>query len=180
MEDKILKLLRRPGHVPANVPELLQLLDLPRNQQQNLQHALRHLETKGQILRTKGNRYIFAQEADLVPGVISINRGGKGFLQPDELGLGEIVVPESATATALNGDRVLVRREVIPQGLRGPRAGDETGSVVRILERKRSQFVGTLQRSQQFLYVVPDDSRIAVHIYVQPPRDVGRPAQVGD
>src|SRR5688572_18481096 len=175
MEEKILKLLQGPGYAPANVPELLQLLDLPRKQQQNLQHALRRLETKGQILRTKGNRYIFSQEADLVPGVISINRGGKGFLQPDEPGLGEIVVPESATATALNGDRVLVRREVIPQGLRGPRAADETGSVVRILERKRSQFVGTLQRSsQQFLYVVPDDSRIALHIYVQPPRDVGR------
>lgn len=180
MEEKILKILRRPGYAPANVPELLQLLDLPPKQQQNLQHALRHLETKGQILRTKGNRYIFAQEADLIPGVISINRSGKGFLQPDEPGLTEIVVPESETATALNGDRVLVRREVIPQGLRPPQAGDATGSVVRILQRKRSQFVGTLQSSKQFLFVVPDDSRIAQHIYVPPPRDVGRKANVGD
>jgi ribonuclease R len=181
MEEKILELLRRPGHVPANVPELLQLLDLPRNQQQPLQHALRHLETRGLILRTKGNRYILAQEADLVPGVISINRGGKGFLQPDEPGLPEIVVPESATATALNGDRVLVRRDVSPQGLRGPKTpSDSTGSVVRILERKRLRFVGTLQTSKQFLFVIPDDSRIAQHIYVPTPRDVGRPAHVGD
>lgn len=180
IEDKILKLLLRPGYAPANVPELLQLLDLPRNQQQNLQYAIRHLETKGQILRTKGNRYILAQQADLIPGVISINRGGKGFLQPDEPGLAEIVVPESATGTALNGDRVLVRREVPAQGLRPPQTGDATGSVVRILERKRMQFVGTLQSSKQFLYVVPDDSRIAQHIYVPPARDTGRPAQVGD
>src|SRR4029078_2087584 len=141
-EDTILKLLLRPGYAPANVPELLQLLDLPRNQQQTLQYALRHLETKGQILRTKGNRYILAQQADLIPGVISINRGGKGFLQPDEPGLAEIVVPESATGTALNGARVLGRREVPAQGLRPPQAGDATGSVVRILERKRMQFVG--------------------------------------
>src|SRR4051812_37418 len=166
MEEKILKLLCRADYAPANVPELLDLLKLPRNQQQTLQHALRILEKKGQILRTKGNRYIFAQEADLVPGIISINRGGKGFLQSDEAGVAEIVIPESATATALNGDRVLVRRDTTPQGLRGPRASDATGSVVRILERKRSQFVGTLQSSRQFLFVIPDDSRIAQHIYV--------------
>src|SRR5688572_17439133 len=84
MENSIVQLLRGPGYAPANVPELLHLLNLPRKQQQNLQEALQSLETRGEILRTKGNRYILAREADLVPGVISINRGGKGFLQPDD------------------------------------------------------------------------------------------------
>jgi ribonuclease R len=52
--------------------------------------------------------------------------------------------------------------------------------VVRILERKRTQIVGTLQQSRQFLYVIPDDPRIPHDIYVPPPRDVGRPANPGD
>ena len=56
----------------------------------------------------------------------------------------------------------------------------ETGTVIRILERKRTQIVGTLQRSKQFLYVIPDDPRMPHDIYVPPPRDVGRPANVGD
>jgi ribonuclease R len=51
---------------------------------------------------------------------------------------------------------------------------------VRILERRRTQVVGTLQRSNKFLYVVPDDPRMRQDIYVPEPRDVGRPAQVGD
>ncbi|HXF09197.1 MAG TPA: ribonuclease R, partial [Desulfuromonadaceae bacterium] len=70
----------------------------------------------------------------------------------------------------------LVRRDVRRRGAEGP----ETGAVVRILERSRTQIVGTLQRSRQFLFVIPDDPRMPHNIYVPPPRDVGRPAHEGD
>ncbi|MEO6335435.1 MAG: ribonuclease R [Verrucomicrobiota bacterium] len=180
MNEKILKLLSRTDYRPSNVPELLKRLGLLPNQQQELQQVLRQLEKNGEIVRTKGNRYITSCEADLISGVLKINRQGKGFLQPDQTGLQEIVVPESATSTALHGDRVLVRRDVRPQGLRQGSPDDLTGTVVRILERKRAQIVGTLQRSKQFLYVIPDDPRIPHDIYVPPATDVGRPAQIGD
>ena len=55
--------------------------------------------------------------------------------------------------------------------------GPMTGTVVRVLERKRSRMVGTLQQSKQFLFVIPDDPRIPHDIYVSPPRDAGRPAR---
>jgi len=180
MNEKILKLLGRKDYVPANLPELLRLLGRPPKAQQELQQELRELTRSGHIARTKGNRYILCFEADLVPGRIRINRQGKGFLLPDELGLKEIMVPESATGTAFNEDRVLVRREVKPRRPGAPPQLQETGSVVRILERARTQIVGTLQRSRQFLYVIPDDPRIPHDIYVPEPRDVGRPARTGD
>jgi ribonuclease R len=179
LPQAILRLLERKDYTPCNVPQLLHLLDCHPNQQQALQKALRALEESGQIIRNKGNRYIQSREADLVPGVIRMNRQGKGFLEPDEAGLKEIVVPENATATALHGDTVLVRRDVARR--RGPSDRDEiTGTVVRILKRKRTQIVGTLQSSKQFLYVIPDDPRIPHDVYVPPARDTGRPANVGD
>ena len=67
-----------------------------------------------------------------------------------------------------------------PKGLRPDTAEPGTGAVIRILERQRTQIVGTLQRGRQFLYVIPDDPRIPHDIYVPEPRDVGRPAHVGD
>ncbi|HET9887541.1 MAG TPA: RNB domain-containing ribonuclease, partial [bacterium] len=138
-------------------------------------------EHAGRITRTKGNRYILSLEADLIPGRLQVNRAGKGFLQPDDTGLKEIMIPAEATGTALHGDRVLVRRNVRTRGLRPDRgATQETGSVIRILERKRSQLVGTLQRGRQFLYVIPDDPRMQQDILVPEPRDVGRKANVGD
>ena len=180
MEQHILKLLGQEDYVPSNVPELVNLLDLLPGQQQELQAELRGLEKAGRIIRTKGNRYIAARSADLVPGRIQINRQGKGFLQPDDGELKEIMIPQEATSTALHGDRVLVRREVRARGLRTDRPGQETGAVIRILERKRTQIVGTLQKGREFLYVVPDDPRMPHDIYVPPARDVGRPAMVGD
>ena len=180
MEEKILSLLARRDYAPSNVPELLRQLRLPPNRQHDLQRALRGLEHSGRIARTKGDRYIQSREADLVAGRIRINRQGKGFLQPDDPGLKEIMIPPGATSTALHEDRVLVRRDVKPAGLRQDRAAEETGAVIRILERRRTQIVGTLQRSRQFLYVIPDDPRIPHDVYVPPPRDVGRPANVGD
>jgi len=179
LPQAILRLLERQDYAPANVPQLLQRLGCRPEQQQALQKALRSLEENGQIIRNKGNRYIQAREADLVPGVIRMNRQGKGFLEPDEPGLKEIVVPENATSTALHGDRVLVRRDVSRR--RSPSERDEiTGSVVRILKRQRDQIVGTLQSSKQFLFVIPDDPRIPHDIYVPPARDTGRPANIGD
>jgi ribonuclease R len=179
MGENIVKLLGRQDYVPSNVPELLRRLGLRPDDQHPLQEALHGLEKSGRIVRTKGNRYILAQQADLVPGVLRVNRQGRGFLQPDDAAVQEIVVAESATSTALHGDRVLVRRDARP----GPRraAGEPvTGSVVRVLERKRSRIVGTLRQSKQFLFVIPDDPRIPHDIYVTPPREAGRPARVGD
>lgn len=181
MENRLLKLLGDPAYTPSNVPQLVKALHLRAGQQQELQAVLKDLVTKGLILRTKGNRYIQAAEADLVPGVISINRAGKGFVQPDEPGLGEITVAERNTDTAMHGDRVLVRRDVRPQGLRKPTSPEEnTGKIVRILERKRSQFVGTLMVTKQALFVKPDDPRLPAAVMVPPPKDVGRKANPGD
>ena len=178
MREQIIRLLEQKHYVAANVPELLRALRLVPNQQQELQAALLKLEQTGEVARIKGNRYILPREADLIPGRIRMNRAGKGFLAPDDSTLKEIAIAESATGTALHEDRVLVRREVRRKNFR---AGDQdTGSVVRILERRRTQIVGTLQQSKQFLYVIPDDPRIPHDVYVTPPRDVGRPARVGD
>src|SRR3954469_2754509 len=176
MQERILATLGRKEYVPLNVPELLKDLRLAPSQQQALQSALRSLEQAGRIARIKGNRYILPGDADLIPGRIRMNRSGKGFLQPDDPGLKEIMIPESATSTALHEDRVLVRRDS-----RGPRDGAQAiGEVIRILERKRTRLVGTLQRGKQFLFVIPDDPRISHDVYVPEPRDVGRPAHEGD
>ncbi len=180
MEEKILKLLGRKRYLPSNIPELLTQLKLPANEQQSLQDSLKEMERTGQVARIKGNRYILPKEADLVPGRIQITRGGRGFLMPDEAGAGEIAIPANATGTAMNDDRVLIRLDVKPQGKRTKTDDPQSGTVVRILERRRTQIVGTLKKGQQFLYVVPDDSRFQQDITVPPAKDTGRPAHPGD
>ena len=181
MEDKILSLLKRPNYTPQNGEELRVQLGLRPGQQRELEHVLAQLERTGQIARIKqGNRYALPLAADLVPGRIRMNRAGVGFLQADDPKVPTIRIAQDATGTAMHGDHVLVRRDVLPRVPRRNERDEPTGRVVRVLERARTQLVGTLQRGKQFLYVIPDDPRITHDIYVPPSRDTGRPAQVGD
>jgi ribonuclease R len=176
----LLELTGARDYLPADCMELMKRLRLPAEREADLKATLDELERLGRLARIKGHRYVQPRDADLIPGRIRINRQGKGFLQPDEAGIREIVIPESATGTALHEDRVLVRRDVPPKGLRPEAATPVTGTVVRILERRRTRIVGTLQSSRKFLFVIPDDPRIPHDIYVPPSRDTGRPARPGD
>ncbi len=180
VNEQLLRLLEQKTYFPSNVPELLRLLRLPRDQQQILQLALRELEQSGQVARIKGNRYVISRQADLIPGRIRMNRQGRGFVRPDDSRLPEISIPAGATGTAMHEDRVLVRPEVRLRTATSGAPDQPTGTVLRVLERYRTQIVGTLRRSPRFLYVIPDDPRIPHDIYVPEPRDVGRPAYVGD
>lgn len=180
MKDQTIRLLSHKNYVPLTAENLQRHLRVHPERQREFELILRKLEQTGQIARIKGNRYVRPREADLIPGRIRMNRQGKGFLQPDDTGLKEIAIPESATGTALHEDRVLVRRDVRPKGLRPDAAEITTGAVVRVLERRRTQIVGTVQRGRQFLYVIPDDPRMPHDFYVPEPRDMGRPVRMGD
>jgi ribonuclease R len=180
MEQKILKRLGHKDYTPADSAQLLEDLRLEPGRKRELKSALRSLERAGEIACIKGHRYILPGEADLIPGRIQITRNGRGFLTPDHPGHGEIAIPANQTGTALHDDHVLVRLDVRPKGTRKTVDQPATGSVIRVLERRRTQFVGTLQQGRQLLYVVPDDPRMQHDIAVPQPRDVGRPARTGD
>ena len=65
----------------------------------------------------------------------------------------------------MHRDRVVARisRDEPHERIKGRREG----RVIRILERAHDTIVGTLQRSRNFYYVVPDDPRIVHDIYVR-------------
>ena len=180
MEEKILHLLAQKNYVPLSAENLMRHLHVPPDREPEFARALRKLERDGEIALIKASRYVRTSDADLIPGRIRRMkpRGQRVVFSLDDSSLKEIAIPESATGTSLNEDRVLVRRDVRRKNFR---EGDqETGTVVRILERKRTQIVGTLAQGRNSLYVIPDDPRMPHDIYVPPARDVGRPARVGD
>jgi ribonuclease R len=178
MEQRILNLLAQKDYVPLSAENLQRHLRVPPDRAPEFARALRKLERDGAIALIKASRYVRTTDADLIPGRIRMNRAGKGFLQPDDSSLKEIAVAETATGTALHEDRVLVRRA--PRGKYFRDGDQETGTVVRILERTRTQIVGTLQQGRASLHVIPDDPRIPHDILVPPAHDTGRPARIGD
>src|SRR5712691_9652891 len=180
IRKQILALLASPYYRPLDKSELARALGRKSGVRMGLNQALRELERAGEIARIRKNRYVLPPAADLVTGALHIHQAGYGFLISEKPGEPDIFIAAENIGTAMHGDRVVAR--ISRDEPYGRIKGRREGRVIRILERAHDTIVGTLQRSQNFYYVVPDDPRFVHDVYVNPDRDQRQQpsANVGD
>src|SRR5438034_341219 len=166
IREQVLALLARKDYRPLNKIDIARKFGLTASERVALRKILRELERAGEIARIRKNRYVLPAEADLVAGKLSIHQAGYGFLIPETPGQPDIFIAAENIGTAMHGDRVVARisRDSPDDRIKGRREG----RVIRILERAHDTIVGTLQRSPNFYYVVPDDPRFVHDVYVRP------------
>src|SRR5438045_450833 len=171
IQQQVLALLARKDYRPLNTIDIARELGLNGTQRNPLRKTLRELERAGEIARIRRNRYVLPAEAELVTGKLSIHPAGYGFLIPETPGQPDIFIAAENIGTAMHSDRVVARisRDAPYDRIKGRREG----RVIRILERAHDTIVGTLQRSRNFYYVVPDDPRFVHDIYVRGDTDKG-------
>jgi ribonuclease R len=164
IREQILGLLARKDYRPLNPIDIARKLGVTAAGKVALRKSLRELERTGEIARVRKNRYVLPAEADLVTGKLSIHQAGYGFLALETPGGTDVFIAAENIGTAMHGDRVVARmsRDEPYRRIKGRREG----RVIRILERAHDTIVGTLQRSRNFYYVVPDDPRIVHDVYV--------------
>jgi ribonuclease R len=184
IREQILELLARKAYRPLDRTDIARELGLTGAGRVALRKSLRDLERAGEIARIRKNRYVLPSEADLVTGKLSIHQSGYGFLAPEMSRGSDVFIAAENIGTAMHGDRVVARisHDEPYQRIKGRREG----RVIRILERAHDTIVGTLQRSRNFYYVVPDDPRIVHDVYVGEATALGArpqiagPGKVGD
>ncbi len=92
-------------------------------------------------------------------GIVDMQSTGKAYVINDEGG-DDIFIASNNTRDALNGDKVKVF--IFPK-----RSGRKLeGQIVQIIERNKTKFVGTVEVSKTYAFVVPDDSHIPVDFFV--------------
>ncbi|WP_291858792.1 ribonuclease R [Marinilabilia sp.] len=96
-----------------------------------------------------------------VVGLVDMTAKGAAYIVPEE-GDEDIFVSQSNLGHALNGDRVKILQYA------RKRNKQAEGEVVEVIERSRDQFVGTLEVSQSFAFLVAD-SRVMHHDIFIPP-----------
>lgn len=184
MEQSVIKHLGHKRYTPSTFAELLQQLALSPQDKPRLQKTLRTLQSRGLALHLKGGRYLSAQSPALITGRIQIAKSGRGFVTPEDASHTEIAIHPCDTGTALDGDKVLVlcdrpqRKSFWPWF--SAQSQRLSGSVLRVQERRRTRFVGTLNRSGNRLHVSPDDPRFFRDIDVPQATASGRQAKTGD
>jgi ribonuclease R len=182
IRQKIQTLLAAPNYRPLRRAELAGKLRLNAAERRDYRRVLDEMVKKGEVVRVRTDRFVLSQDADLVVGRIEFNERGFAFLRPEapaeDKGTAEsrpdIYVAGEDTSIALHGDKVVVRLN--RERMKFKAADKPSGRVIRILERASETIVGTLQKSRNFHYVIPDDPRMPHDVYVKPTLN----AQVGD
>jgi ribonuclease R len=171
---RVLALVRKSRKSPPSIGEISRALRLSPRQAPLLARALHDLELAGEVVRVRHEHFALPSDADLVVGTIQLHRDGSAHLLRDLPGEPEFYLSPENTATALPGDRVVVRhlRDQPPY-----RGYQPCGRVIRILKRGTTTAVGTLEKTPRFWHVVPDDKHFVHNIYVPQPAPPLRPNQ---
>ena len=174
MEDEKLKerkkllldLIYDKAYVPMKAKEIAMLLDVPKSQRGELEEVLSVLTAEGKIGISKRGKYGRPETFSLT-GIFSGNARGFGFVTVEGQEQ-DVFIPEEKTGGALHGDKVqiFIEREAGAKG----RA---EGAVLRILEHANREVVGFYQKNKTFGFVIPDNRRIAMDIFIPQGQDMG-------
>lgn len=158
-------LMNEEAYVPMKLKELAILLNIPKEQREELKTVLNLLLSEGKISVSKKGKFGKPEVFALV-GIFSGHPRGFGFVTIE--GREEdVFIPADGTNGALHGDRVQI---VIDQEGKSRRA---EGTVVKILTHANETLVGTYEKAKGYGFVIPDNQKIGKDIFIPQGCDKG-------
>lgn len=120
---------------------------------------LKDLQGKKEIQEVERGKYIITPSQNYYTGRVDIAGRGQGYIIVEDLEE-DIFVSNKNLNKALNGDIVEV------YVFKRKRGGKSEGEVTKILERKRTEFVGTISVQENFAFVDVTDYKMYTDIFV--------------
>ncbi len=147
LSNDILRILRKNHSEPFNYKQIAAKLGLDDpNSRNQITKKLKELQGKGDIQEIERGKYILTPSKNYYTGKMDITGRGRGFVIVEDLE-DDIKISNKNLNKALNGDIVEV------YVFNRKRGGRMEGEVTKIIERKRTEFVGTIQVSEKFAFV---------------------------
>jgi ribonuclease R len=150
---------KNPGK-PMNYKQVSALLGIEDKAQRMLVSAiLDDLRDKEIIEEPERGKFRYKHKESFITGVVDMISSGAAYIVSAETSE-DTYVDARKTLNALHGDTVRVR--IFAK--RGGRKAE--GEIVEIVKRGRTEFVGTIQLSPRFAFLVPDNNKIHVDIFI--------------
>ncbi len=121
---------------------------------------LAQLAAKKKIQETERGKFQLLGTDDYYRGVVDLTAKGSGYVVVEELEE-DVFIPSNNLNKALNGDEV----EIYIYKRRRNKKSE--GEVTKIIQRKRTEFVGVLQLKENFGFVAMSDPKMYTDIFVQ-------------
>ncbi len=101
------------------------------------------------------------QIGPFIEGVVDMKQTGKAYVISDDL-LDDVRISSNNTGYALHGDVVKVRLF--------PRRKNQKidGEIIKVLKRSKNIFVGVIQRTGNFAFLLPDSKSMPIDIFIAP------------
>ncbi len=155
----LLEFLSSTEYKPMKLKEMAGILQVPRNEKTDFREVVEALVADGKIEADNSGKYRVSDN-NTKAGIFTGTQRGFGFVViegEDE----DIFIPESSTKGALHNDKVLV-------SIKGEQTGKRReGEILRIIERSNTTVVGTFEKSKNYGFVVPDNTKFGKDIFIQ-------------
>ncbi|MDG1331325.1 MAG: ribonuclease R [Crocinitomicaceae bacterium] len=133
-------------------------------------NILEDLKREKFITSLSHGTYRLSGDTNYFIGVLEMTQRGAGFVIVDGED-SDIFIPPNQTNQGLDGDRVKV--QITKHG-----KSRKEGRIIDVLERERTQFVGTIQLNKDFAFLIPDNSRVGTDIFI--PKEKLKKAKDGE
>lgn len=165
LKRQILSLLRNNGKKAFRPKEIAKRLNIRDNDRfQQFQEVLGELADGGMMQSIKGGRFRHRSRSELhaAEGTLRMHNQGHGFVAVP--GHGDYYIPPNRLATAIDGDwvRIALAADVRDR----PSSRHQEAEILEVVERRRTETVGTFEKMGAFAFVKSDDQRIHKDIYV--------------
>lgn len=121
--------------------------------------CLHFLMISNQIEEVKRGSYSIKTNDKYYKGIFDLSSKGSGYVISEKFDQ-DVYIPTHKTFGALSGDEVefyIHKRK---------KRGRHEGEITQVLKRSKTEFVGIIQINKNFAFVVPDDRKMPVDIYV--------------
>lgn len=151
-------LMNDKQYVPMKIKELAIILQVPRENREELLEVLEELIRDGKVEQTKRGKYKIA-EMPVFTGKFVGNARGFGFVELEEE-KEDIFISEANAGAAVHGDTVQISLLPAKTGKR------REGVVIKVLDHAITEIVGTYQQNRNFGFVIPDNLKFTKDIFI--------------
>ena len=137
-----------------------QLLLSDQKDKDMVNNALYNLAEQGLLEQVDKGKFRMKERAGYVNGTIDMTHHGYAFLSSDEIEQ-DVFISRSDLHRALDGD--LVKVHIYPRKKNDNRLA---GEVIEIIERARETFVGIVEISKNYAFLLPDSSKMPFDIFI--------------
>lgn len=127
---------------------------------QQIRVILEDLQEEEKIREVDRGRYVAKKERRFETGIIEITSRGTGYFITAE-GEEDVIIGKKSLKHALNGDTVKVL--IYPPK---SAAAQPEGEVVEIIQRANDTFVGRIELSKKFAFLIPDSQKIHIDLFI--------------